>query len=344
VGLEYPIEHSCTTEQIAELCKIVARYDGLFAPHLRNKDIMGLAAIKEGLHIAESTGVRLHIPHLVQRPGGPQDANVRAFALIDTARDSGLDVSIDMHTRLHGLTSLAAALPAWALEGGGARLRKILSDPAIRLKLAQHKSLITSLALAGWDRVALLTSSSRPDLIGKSFAEIARSRGTTPFDAILDVLLEEAEDPYFPLCICDSYTEEQLCQAYEHPACMIASDATALCVDGPLANSVFHGAYTWVSWFFRRFVREERIFTIEEAVRKLTSQPADRLRLTDRGVLRIGNWADVAIFDPDTFVERGTLNQPNQLARGMVHVLVNGEVEMQDGKFTSRRAGRILAR
>jgi N-acyl-D-amino-acid deacylase len=343
-GLEYPIESSCTTEQLIELCKITAKYDGLFAPHLRNKDTMGLEAIEEGLQIAASTGVRLHVPHLVQRPGGPPDANAKGFALIDRALESGLDVSIDMHTRLHGLTNLAAALPPRAFEGGNAALRKLLSDQAVRAKLAQHKSLITSLALGGWDHVSLLTSATRPDLIGKSFAEMARLKGTTPFDAVLDVLLEEVDDPYFPLCICDSYTEEQLRSAYAHPACLIASDATALCPDGPLANSIFHGAYTWMSWFFRRFVREERVFTLEEAIRKLTTQPAERLKLSDRGVLRVGAWADVAVFDEDTFGERGTLNDPNQLSQGMGHVLVNGDVEMKDGKLTSARAGRVLRR
>jgi len=344
VGLEYPIERSCTTDQLVELCKIVAKHGGLFAPHLRNKDVAGLDAIEEGLQIAASSGVRLHIPHLVQRPGGPADADAQAFALIDRALESGLDVSIDMHTRLHGLTNLAAALPSWVLEGNGARLRERLRDPSIRGRLAQYKSLITSLALGGWDRVSLLTSARRPDLLGKSFADIARLNGTTPFDAVLDVLLDEADDPHFPLCIAESYTEEQLRRAYEHPACMVASDATALCIDGPLADSTFHGAYTWVSWFFRRFVREERAFTREQAVRKLTAQPADRLGLSDRGVLTVGKCADVAVFDPDVFGERGTVDHPNQLAQGMVHVLVNGEVEMQDGRLTTRRGGRVLTR
>jgi N-acyl-D-aspartate/D-glutamate deacylase len=219
-----------------------------------------------------------------------------------------------------------------------------LSDPSIRRRLAEHKSIVTSLALAGWNRVSLLTSTRRPDLIGKSFAEMARDNGTTPFDALLDVLLEEADDPHFPLCLAESYTEDQLRCAYEHPACMVASDATALCTDGPLAASMFHGAYTWASWFFRRFVREERTFTREEAVRKLTSQPAERLGLIDRGALAVGKWADVAVFDPEHFAERGTLTNPNQLAQGMAHVLVNGEVEMENGRFTVRRGGRVLTR
>jgi N-acyl-D-aspartate/D-glutamate deacylase len=255
-----------------------------------------------------------------------------------------MDVSIDMHTRLHGLTNLAAALPASVLDGDAARLRMRLCDPAVRADLARTPSLITSLALAGWDRVFLLTSARRPDLVGKSFADMARAKGTTPFDAVLDVLLDEADDPYFPLCLAESYTEDQLRKAYEHPASMVVSDATALCTDGPLAGSVFHGAYTWASWFYRRFVREKRVFTPEAAVRKLTSQPAARLGLADRGVVEAGRWADIAVFDPVGFAEQGTLEQPNQLAHGMVHVLVNGEIEMENRRLTSRRAGRVLTR
>lgn len=342
VGLEYPIERSCTTEQIIELCKIAAKYQGLFAPHLRNREVRALEAIEEGLHIAASSGVRLHIPHVVPRRGGAADSDIRAYAMIDHARGIGLDVSIDMHTRLYGLTNLAVALPSWIFEGGKERFRERLRDPAVRSALRRHESLVTSLAMGGWDRVSLLTSARRPDLVGRSFQEIANSTGTTPFDAVLDVLLEEADDPYAPLCLCESYTEAQLRRAYEHPACMVASDATALCSDGPLAQSIFHGAYTWASWFFRRHVREGRVFTIEEAVRKLTSQPAERLRLQDRGVLRVGAWADIAAFDPDRFGDRGMLETPNRLAEGMMHVLVNGVVEMEASKFTPLRGGRIL--
>jgi N-acyl-D-amino-acid deacylase len=344
VGLEYPIEGSCTTDQLVELCKVTAKYDGLFAPHLRNKDVMGLEAIQEGLQVASSANVRLHVPHLVQRPGGPPGANEEAFALLDRAIKQGFDVSIDMHTRLHGLTNLAAALPPWAFEGGSEGLRQRLRDPMVRSKLAQHRSLIRSMALGGWDHVHLLTSATRPDLIGKSFAEMAHAKGTTPIDAVFDVLLDEADDPYFPLCTSDSYTEEQLRDSYQHPACMVVSDATAGCPDGPLANSIFHGAYTWAAWFFRRFVREERTFTLEDAIRKLTTQPAERLKLRDRGAVRVGAWADLAVFDPRTFGERGTLHQPNQLAQGMKHVLVNGVVEMKDGGFTSLRGGQVLRR
>jgi len=344
VGLEYPLERSMGTDQLTDLCKVAARYDGLFAPHVRNREIRALEAIEEAIEMAAAADVPMHIPHLVPRRGGPSDADIRAYDLIDRARARGLDVSFDMHTRLHGLTNLAAALPLWVFEGGRERFRERLRDAEVRSSLRDYESLITSLALGGWDRVSLLTSARRPDLAGRSFQQIAEATGTTPFDAVLDVLLEDADDPYAPLVLAESYTEDQLFRAYRHPACMVASDATALCPDGLLSQSVFHGAYTWASWFVRRVVREARVLTIEEGVRKLTTQPAERLGLRDRGVLRPGAWADIAVFDADRFGERGTLERPNQLAVGMVHVLVNGVVEMANGEFSSQRGGRVLRR
>ena len=341
VGLEYAVEQACTREEMAELCALVARYDGLFASHTRNRVGLALEAIDEVLDVSAASNVRLHIPHIIPRRGGPPDADVRSLERVDRALARGQDVSLDMHTRLHGFTYLAAALPAWASEGGPEALRERLGDTATRGAIARHESLITSFGLGGWDRVFLVTG-RRPEFVGKSFQEIAKSRGTSPFDAVLDVLRDEADDPYAPMVMCESYREAQLLPAYRHSAGMVASDATTLCLDGPLAASVFHGAFTWASWFFRRFVREERAFTLEQAVRKLTGQPAQRLRLADRGILRAGAWADISAFDPAIFGERGTLDRPNQLAQGMVHVVVNGIVEVSHGTFTGRRGGRVL--
>jgi N-acyl-D-amino-acid deacylase len=341
VGLEYAVEQACTQEEMAELCALVARYDGIFAPHTRNRARLALEAIDEVLDVSAASDVRLHIPHIIPRRGGAPDADVRSLERVDRALARGRDVSFDMHTRLHGFTYLAAALPAWASEGGPEALRERLSDPATRGAIARHESLITSFGLGGWHRVFLVTG-RRPELVGKSFQEIAESKGTSPFDAVLDVLFDEADDPYAPLVMCESYREEQLLAAYQHPAGMAASDATTLCIDGPLAASVFHGAFTWASWFFRRLVREERALTLEQAVRKLAGQPAQRVRLADRGILRAGAWADMIAFDPVAFGERGTLDRPNQLAQGMVHVVVNGIVEMSHGAFTGLRGGRVL--
>ncbi|MBI3977311.1 MAG: D-aminoacylase [Chloroflexi bacterium] len=344
VGLESACERAATPEEITELCRITARYDGLYAPHLRNREVRAIEAIDEALQHTADSGVRLHIPHLTPRRGGPPDPEVRAIERIDRALADGLDLSVDMHTRLYGTCNISMALPSWAYEGGPEALRARLQDPATRAKIMQHESLITSMVLGGWEYITVATSAKRPDLIGKSFKEIAEAARTTPFDALLDLLLEEVEDVDAPYCLCESYTEAQLRRTYEHPVCGVGSDATALCVDGPLAGKTFHGAYTWASWFIRRWVREERAFPIEQAVQKITDLPAQRLKLSDRGVLKPGAWADVAVFDPALFGERGTVREPNQLAVGMVHVLVNGTVAMAGGQFTPDRAGRVLRR
>jgi N-acyl-D-aspartate/D-glutamate deacylase len=140
------------------------------------------------------------------------------------------------------------------------------------------------------------------------------------------------------------HSEDQQRAAFADPLCMPGSDATTLAPDGPLAPSVFHGAYSWAAWFYRFMVRQERILQPAEAVRRLTSMPAERLGVRDRGVLRRGAWADVAVFDAERFGERATVDAPNQLAEGMVHVVVNGTVTLRGGEPTGLRGGMVLRR
>ncbi len=344
-GLEYPVERATSAENIDALCKIVARRGGLYAPHARNRDSTAIPAIDEMLATARATGVRTHIPHLLPRRAGPQDYSILSLERIDAGLAEGLDVSVDMHTRPFGLTNLNVALPPSAFEGGPEKLRQRLRDPQTRRAFAERDNMIKSYSVSGWERVRVLTSARRPDLIGKSFRDIADAAGIPPFDAVLDLLLDEADDPYYPLVLCEAHTEAQMLRIFQHRICMAASDATALCPDGPLATQIFHGAYTWVSWFIRRWVREEKAFTLSQAIKKMTSLPADRIGLTNRGRLREGYWADIAVFDPNTFADRGTTTQPNQLAVGMRHVLVNGAPAMRDGAFTDAPgAGRVLRR
>jgi len=173
VGLEYALERPCSLEELTELCRVTARYGGLFAPHARNRERRALEAIDEIVTIGRDSDVRTHIPHLPPRRGGPPDADILALERIDAALAEGLDLSIDMHTRLHGLTNLSAALPAAAFAGGPDALRARLRDPETRRRFAAYESLITSFSLGGWERVSLLTSARRPYLVGKSFLGIA---------------------------------------------------------------------------------------------------------------------------------------------------------------------------
>ena len=179
--------------------------------------------------------------------------------------------------------------------------------------------------------------------MGKSFAELAPPGGDV-FDAMYDILLKEAEAPHRSMIISHSYEEEWLRQTFQSPICTTGSDATALATDGPLADTVFLGAYTWAAWFFRRFVRDDPDFTLEEAVEKLAAKPADRVGLSDRGRIKKGARADLVVFDPDRFREHGTLWDPNKLAEGVSHVVVNGGVTMKDGALTGDRTGQVLRR
>ena len=342
-GLEYPAERACSEEEMVALCRVVARAGGLYATHERNKEVYAVEAVEEGIRVAEAAGVRLQLSHIIPRRGGPADARERAIEAAEKAHDRGVDVGFDAHTRLHGITNVSAALPAWAFEGGADALASRLRDPATRAEMKRYESLISSFGLGGWDRVYLFKSDASPGMVGKSFQELAPPNGDA-FDAIFDIILAEADDPQGPMCVCHSYEEDELRQTFEHPLCTLESDATALGVDGPLAGTDFLGAYTWAAWFLRRFVRETPVFTWEQAIRKLTAMPAERVGIRDRGRIARGLKADVVALDPATVRERGTLENPSVLAEGVSHVVVNGGVTMADGKLTGSRSGRVLRR
>ena len=342
-GLEYPAERACSEEETVALCRVVARAGGLYATHERNKEVYAVEAVEEGIRVAEASGARLQLSHIIPRRGGPPDARERAIEAAEKAHARGMDVGFDAHTRLHGITNVSAALPAWAFEGGTDALAARLRDPATRAEIKRYESLISSFGLGGWDRVYLFKSDASPEMVGRSFAELAPPGGDA-FDAIFDIILAEVDDPQGPMCVCHSYEEEELRETFEHPLCTLESDATALGVDGPLAGTDFLGAYTWAAWFLRRFVRETPAFTWEQAINKLTAMPAERVGIRDRGRIARGLQADVVALDPGAVRERGTLEDPSVLAEGVSHVVVNGVVTMADGKLTGGHGGQVLRR
>ena len=339
-GLEYATEVGASEAEVTELSRAVAAIDGLYATHTRNRDEAAVEAVEEAIRTAAGAGCRLQVSHLTPR-GGRGDTE-RAMAAVDAARARGQDVAFDMHTRLFGTTYLKTVLPPWVLEGGPEAVARRLDDPAARARMKSFRSLIT--ALGDWSRVVLLDNPALPEFSRRNFADIAAELGKDPLDCAYDILLREVDQLYRPMVILHSYTEDLLKLTYEHPFCMVGSDATTMAPDGPLADMTFHGAYTWAAWFYRRLVRETGVFSEAEAIRKITSQPAERLGLADRGVIRPGARADVAVFDPVRFGERGTTFSPNQLAEGMVHVIVNGAITLRDGALTGLRAGTVMRR
>ncbi len=339
-GLEYAPEAGASEEEITGLCREVARAGALYATHTRKRDAGAVAAVAEALRTGRNAGVRLQISHLLPRSGAADGR--RSIELVEKARAEGLDVSFDMHTRLYGTTFLASLLPPWAREGGGAALAARLHDPALRERIKAFSSILS--AGDDWERVVLLDNVLFPEYARLSLAEIGRLRGQDPHDAALDMLKRGADDLSRPMVIIHCLSEAQQQECFAHPLCMPGSDATTLAPDGALAGSTFHGAYSWAAWFWRFMVRQTRALTPQEAVHRLTALPARTMGLVDRGVLRVGARADIAAFAANEFAERATTFEPNQLATGMRHVVVNGRLALRDGTLTGERPGQVIRR
>ncbi len=336
-GLEYPIEMGASAEEVAALLEPIARRGLLYATHTRKRDDGALAAIEEALRTARDAGVRLQISHLLPR-GGRDDCEA-SVELVANARDGGQDVAFDMHTRDFSLTFLHAMLPPWAMADGLAGLPKVLSATGSRERIHAHPSIVTS---GGWGRVTLLDNDVAPEFARLDFDAIGRRMNMAPGDATLELLCRSAASPRPLMIIRPVYSEADQDLAFGHDLCMPGSDATSLCPDGPLAGSAFHGAYSWAAWFYRVCVNERGLLSPAAAIHKLTGQPAAVLNLADRGVLKPGARADIAVFDPKGFGEAATLWQPNQTALGMKFVLVNGALVLDDGAATNMRPGQVL--
>jgi N-acyl-D-amino-acid deacylase len=335
-GLEYAQEQAASEEELTAL----AAKAPFYATHTRRRDDGAADAVAEAIRTGDRAGVRLQVSHLVPRNGIEESR--RCIDLVETAQGRGQDVAFDMHTRTFGLTNLYAALPAWALAADKQELEAILGDSARRDAMRTHRSILS--AGNDWSRVVLLDSEAWPDYGRRDLASIAAERGQDPLDTVYDLLLGGLDELEKLMVIIHAYSEEQQREAFAHPLCVPGSDATTLAPDGRLAHAFFHGAYTWAAWFWRFMVRDERLLTPEDAIHRLTGQPAERIGLSDRGILREGARADVVVFDPARFGERGTVYEPNLLAEGMRHVLVNGVPTLSDGALTGDRAGMVVRR
>ena len=335
-GLEYAQEQAAGETELTAL----AAKSPYYATHTRRRDEGAADAVAEAIRTGDRAGVRLQVSHLVPRNGIEESR--RCIELVDSARDRGQDVAFDMHTRTFGLTNLYAALPAWALNAETSELERVLRDPVTRDAMRSHRSILS--AGNDWSRVVLLDSEAWPEYGRRDLASIAADRGQDPLDAVYDLLLGGLDELEKLMVIINAYSEDQQREAFAHPLCVPGSDATTLAPDGRLAHAFFHGAYTWAAWFWRFMVRDERLLTPQDAIHRLTAQPAERIGLTDRGVLRDGARADVVVFDPARFGERGTVYEPNLLADGMQHVVVNGVITLRDGRLTGDRGGMVVRR
>ncbi|WP_419950063.1 N-acyl-D-amino-acid deacylase family protein [Candidatus Palauibacter sp.] len=337
-GLEYAPEQGAGEPEITALARVTARRGGFYATHTREREERADEAVAEAIRTARNADIRLQVSHLAPR-SGPDQTN-RCIDLVDAASAAGDDIAFDMHTRLYGLTFLYAMLPPRVLNASPEDQAALLRAPEVRAEIGAHKSIISG--LGDWGRIYLVDNDIWPDMGRLDFEEIARRRDTTILDAACDLLLDSVGADRAPMVLLRAYSEAQQEDVFAHELCVPASDATALSPDGPLAGASFMGAYTWASWFWRFMVRQSGRLTPEEAVHRLSGLPAAIVGLSDRGLIKPGIRADIVAFDPETFADTGTTFEPNQLATGMRHVVVNGTVTLRDGQLTGERAGVVL--
>lgn len=349
-ALIYPPSSFATTDELAEVAKVAGRYGGTYATHMRDEGKDLIAAITEAIAIGERGGLPVEIFHLkaAWQPGWGT-LMTQAGQLIEAARARGVDVAADMYVYTAGGTGLEATIPAWAQEGGRAELLKRLADAETRARLKREvvtgspgwSNLVE--ASGGWDHIVLANARSEANkkFENKSIAAIAKEWGKDPADAAFDLV---AQGTGRVMAIYHMMSEPDVETALRFPWTSIGSDSGAAASDGGqdptgLTHPRAYGNFVRV---IARYVRERHVLTLTEAVRKMTSWPATRMKLEGRGAVREGLWADVVIFDYDTLQDRATYDDPRLSPEGIDYVLVNGQVVIDHGRHTGARPGRVL--
>lgn len=336
------------TEELIALAKVASRYGGIYASHIRNEGDREMEALEEAFRIGREANLPVEIWHL--KVSGKQNwGNMpKVIAAIEAARASGLDVTANQYSYTASATSLGATIPPNYHEGGSEVLVTRLKDPqvraAIRRDLSGDGSNIENMWRGtGGPQGILVASVLDPALKhyeGKTIAQIATDEHKDPLDALLDLVVagkDHVGAVYF------SMNEDDVKFAMQQPFVSVGTDAGAVNIQGPLSESKTHPrAYGTFPRILGRYVREQHLLTLEQAIRKMSSLPAQRMGLRDRGMLRAGAFADITIFDPATVKDVATFEDPHRPSVGIEYVLVNGVVSLEHGKVTGQLGGRPL--
>lgn len=334
-GLIYPPGSYGDTAEVVALAKVAARYGGIYMSHIRNEDDTLLEAVAEAIDVGRQAGMPVQISHHKACNEWNWGRVKDSLAMIEDARTEGIDVTADQYPYLATATGLATIIPDWAHEGGGEAMVARIMDPAIRAQLrAEVEPYETR---RGWHNLFISNSAPCRQYEGKNVAEIAVMMGREPVDAAFDLLIATrgmARIVRFAMC------EEDVALVMRWPGTMIGSDASAI---APSRGGVPHPrAYGTFPRVLGRYVRELKVLTLADAIRKMTSLPAWRMGIWDRGLLRPGNAADLVLFNPDTVADQATFTNPHQFPVGIEVVVVNGKVTIEGGKLGSTRAGICL--
>src|SRR5882724_9541569 len=347
-ALIYPPNIYAKTDELIALAQVASRYGGLYATHMRSEGASEMPALAEAIRIGREANLPVEIFHL-KVSGKPRWGSMKnVVATIQLARDSGLDIAADMYPYTAGATALAAALPPWVADGGVQKLLERLKDPAVRARIKKelagdHPDWENLFYDCGGPAGVLIASAENPDLkqfVGKTLADVAKAWKKSPEDTLMDfVIADKAQTGaiYFMA------SEEDLRIGLSRPWTSIGLDAGEMSLDGPLYEPHTHPrAMGSMPRFLGRYVRGEHLLSLECAIRKITSLPAQREHLENRGLLKSGYFADITIFDPATIIDHADFTKPDQLSEGIDFTIVNGQVEYDHGKLTGAMAGRVL--
>ncbi|WP_066299978.1 N-acyl-D-amino-acid deacylase family protein [Bacillus sp. FJAT-29937] len=339
-GLVYPPNVFSCKEELIEICKGAAKYDGCFVVHIRNESNKSLEAMDEVIDVARQSGVRLHISHFKVAGKINRSNYEQSLIKMDEARKEGIEVTFDQYPYTAGSTVFHAILPPWMHSGGTAELLEKLKDPDIQARIKEDLKNNTDyenhVLNCGWENITLTSVSTEKNrwVEGQNMVGISKLLGVEPADAAIKLLLEENAGITMIIHWGD---EEVITSGMQHPLQVVGSDG----IFGGKPHPRLYGTYPRV---LGHFVREKQALTLEQAIRKMTGAPAQLLRLKNRGLLKEGYAADIVIFDPENIQDNATYEDPLQEPSGIHYVFVNGELAVENGEFLGVTEGQVLRR
>ena len=347
-SLQYPPAPYAKTEELIALATEAAKSGGIYATHMRSEGDAIMQSIDETVRIGREAHIPVEIWHLKVAGKANWGRMPQVIARINAARAAGVDVTADTYAYTAWYNTMSAFIPPWAHDGGDARLVERLKDPAMRARIRQELLTTSSASDNEWQEIPgpeaiMIGVVQNPQLLqfqGKRLAEVAKAWNKDPIDALFDFLIE---DNAFTGCAVFGMSEADVSLALQEPWVAINNDSSGTSPEGLLGTEHPHPrAYGTFPHILRKYVREEKLLSLEAAIRKFSALPAQRMRFTDRGVLKANMWADVVIFDPATIRDLATFENPNQLSQGMDYVLVNGVPVIEQGKMSGALPGKVI--
>ena len=343
-GLEYFPGILAAPEHLVPMCEIAAKHARLYATHVRNRDTHYDLGFAEAIATARQSGARLQISHIQPKFGAPGYAMEHTLEMIHTARKHDVDIAFDIIPHDWAHTLMAAILPKWAQAGSIDDVLMRLRNPDDREKIKANSQPMWLIVKARqWRDVVLLNATENKDIVGADFEEIGKMRGVDPYDAVLDILIEEGENLLSTMWTSRSFRDDDLDLCLQQPECAVISDTVAIANDGVLKDHIGSlSGYGWAARFLQHYVRDRAVLSLADGLRKITSIPAERLGLPRRGKLLKGYHADICVFDAANITSNVTARHPRRYASGIAHVLVNGQFSMRDGKRSLINAGTVV--